>query len=573
VLAVAYTFTWVAYLVGLPGTSWDDPLTRVVIITICQLAMFAVVLVARWTVLRHTDVTPRPWATLATFLLASIAAREPMGYLMEAQGLAAPGTTTESFPSAIPAIFLVLVVSALAVDVLAEQRRTWNLLNEQRERLTHTRAVVSRVIADRQQDTVDRITADLTLAIDELSADSPREAVETLRWAAQDLVRPLSHELATQTDAFTPSPPAVPPLGLDWRRVMREATSGRPIPALPLTLTALAVAIVFRISRLGIEDALAASVAVAVATYFAAIAGNRILDFTTARLSTGWRSVSLTVTLVVIGLVGAAIELIIASDHGTVGVVVLHVWVIVFLGWALAIGRATTRQLARTETELQRVMYELDWEIARANQTQWQRQRALARALHGPVQAAVNAAALRLDTAARDGNATPVLIESERQSILSALNLLSTATADTAPDVELAFERIRGTWAGICDVDIHVSAEVMANVTSDPACSAAVTDIVTESCANAVRHGRATHITVSMTQPDSPRLLRVDIDNDGTPLDRSSPAGLGTTLIDDVALDWQLDTGPTGTRMSATLPTAIGPTRGHARRDQDRPEG
>jgi two-component sensor histidine kinase len=160
---------------------------------------------------------------------------------------------------------------------------------------------------------------------------------------------------------------------------------------------------------------------------------------------------------------------------------------------------------------------------------------------------------------------TPELVHAERRSILVTLQALPSADHDAAPDIGLAFERIRGTWAGICDIEISVTPEVMANIVADAACSSAVADIVTESCANAVRHGHATHITVSITQPGSVRLVHVDIDNDGLPLDPASPTGLGASLIGDVALEWHLDTRPDGTRMSAILPTAIGPTRGSGR--------
>ena len=80
---------------------------------------------------------------------------------------------------------------------------------------------------------------DLTNAIDALDAGSPREAVETLRWTAQELVRPLSHDLATQRESFTPVVPPGTALGLDWSGVLRDATTGHPIP--PVTFADTAV--------------------------------------------------------------------------------------------------------------------------------------------------------------------------------------------------------------------------------------------------------------------------------------------------------------------------------------------
>ena len=100
----------------------------------------------------------------------------------------------------------------------------------------------------------------------------------------------------------------------------------------------------------------------------------------------------------------------------------------------------------------------------------------------------------------RTGSVTTELVDSERASIIDALGYLPTAATDRIPDLELDFRRIQGTWDGLCDISITMPDAVLANIAADPACSSAVTDIVTESCANAIRHGHATRIAVSITQ-------------------------------------------------------------------------
>ena len=161
--------------------------------------------------------------------------------------------------------------------------------------------------------------------------------------------------------------------------------------------------------------------------------------------------------------------------QGTPGTLLLNIVITIFIGWALALLRATAYQLDHTDVEIHELRQELDWEIIRANQTQWQQQRALARALHGPLQSAVNAAALRIDAAVRTGSVTIELVDAERTSILDALGYLPTAAIDRIPDLELDFPRIQVTWAGLCDVAISMPDDVLANVAADPACSSAVT--------------------------------------------------------------------------------------------------
>ena len=324
--------------------------------------------------------------------------------------------------------------------------------------------------------------------------------------------------------------------------MLQDATTGRPIRVFALPLISVALTVVYRIDKFGVGMGLAASAADAVAIWLGAVVANRLLDAVAERLALWARAAALTVALGVLGVLGVlAQRVLLPVQGGTTGTLILNIVITAFIGWALALLRATGNQLARTDMEIEKLRHELEWEIARANQTQWQQQRALARALHGPLQSAVNAAALRIDAAVRNGTVTPELVDGERVSIIDALGYLPTAAADRIPDLELDFRRIQGTWAGLCDITFEVSDGVLAKLAADPACSSAVTDIVTESCANAIRHGHATTIVVAIAQPDSHRLVTIVIVNDGATSDPASHSGLGTSLINDVALESRLE--------------------------------
>jgi len=566
VVIAGYVFTWLAFLFDLPSPGMPEQAVRVVYLTIAQLLMIVVLRGARMTVLRDTTTRPRPWSTMFVFAVASTVVTATLGYLIKDRVVAPPAENTFGYGSNAAATFVVLVIAAVAADAFAQHRRQQDVLAEDRLRLEHVQAVVSQAIEERQQMTVDRISEQLTDAVGQLEVNRPQDAVETLRWAAQDLVRPLSHDLATQNVPFEPDFPPTARHGLNWRSVLSDATTGQPIRVIALPLIASALTVVYRVDKFGITMGLVSSAANAVAIWLGALVANRVLSAVSERLSPLARTGALTLALGTLGAMGVGAQRLLLPVHGTVGTLLLNIVIMIFIGWALALLRATRNQLDHTEMEIYRLRHELEWAIARANQTQWQQQRALARALHGPLQSAVNAAALRIDAAVRNGSITTELVGAERTNILDALQELPTAAAERIPDLELDFQRIQGTWEGLCDIDITMPDHVLANIAADPACSSAVTDIVTESCANAIRHGHATSIAVSITQPDSQRLVTLEIDNDGTPLDPSSRAGLGTSLINDVALEWRLETSSQITRMSAILPTAVGLMRGVERR-------
>lgn len=573
VIIAGYVFTWLAFIFDVPSPGMPEQALRVGYLTIAQLLMILVLWGARMTVLRETAARPRPWATMLVFALASTVVTATLGILIKGREVAPPASDTFGYASNGTATFVVLVIAAAAADAVAQHRRQQDVLSADRERLEHVRAVVTGAIAERQRVTVDRVSEQLTDAVNQLAADSPRDAVDTLRSTAEDLVRPLSHDLATNSIPFTPTFPTNVPHGLNWPSVLTDATTGRPIRAVALPLISSALTVVYRIDKFGVGGGLLATAANAAVIWLGAVLANRILSAVEKRLSLPLRAAALTLALGVLGLLGVVVQRLLLPVQGTPGTLLLNIVITIFIGWALALLRATQSQLDHTDVEIHDLRQELDWEIVRANQTQWQQQRALARALHGPLQSAVNAAALRIDAAVRTGSVTTDLVDAERSSILDTLGYLPTAAADRIPDVELDFRRIQGTWAGLCDVAIAMPDDVLANIAADPACSSAVTDIVTESCANAIRHGHATRISVSITQPDSQRLVTLVVDNDGTPLDPTAHTGLGTSLINDVALEWHLATHSGITRLSAVLPTAVGSTRTTERQPNDTPAG
>lgn len=554
VIAVAAGFTWMAFILLLPAPAAPQQAVRVVFTSVAQALMVAILRVAHATILRDTARRPRPWVTLGVYGVASVGFTAALGVMIAQQDVSAPAENTFGYTDTIVAIVVVLLISAVAVDAIGQYRRQQAELTASAARLEHVRRVVGGLIAERRQAVVDSVSLQVIDVVGRLAVDSPRETVETLRWAAQDLVRPLSHDLATRTVTFTPTFPTEAPTGFNWRRMLADATSGAPIRPIALPVVSTMLTITYRVSAHGWHEGLLDTVTNALAIGVGALMANRALAVLERRLPVPLRVVAVTVLLGVLGFVGVVVQRMFGQQQGTPATLAANVVITVFIGWAIALLRAVQLQLDRTDVAIEALQRDLDWEIARANQVQWQQQQALARVMHGPVQSAVNAAALRIDAASRDGSVTGELIEQERASILRALDDLPSAAQDRVPDLELDFRRITGTWAGLCDIDIAVPGDLLAGMAQDPACSSAVTDIVTECCANAIRHGHARRVHVVIERSDDRRMITLTIDNDGDPLQESAGSGLGTSLIDDVALDWHREATPTGTHMVVSLP-------------------
>jgi signal transduction histidine kinase len=205
---------------------------------------------------------------------------------------------------------------------------------------------------------------------------------------------------------------------------------------------------------------------------------------------------------------------------------------------------------ARTNDDLARA-------VARVNSLLTHERRVFARRLHASVQAAVNAGSLLLqrsltDPAAGASDAADDVVDRVGSMIERALLDLDRVD-DDAPDLETRLAAIVDTWDELCDIELDVDDEVLLRLATDPVAAATLGDLVAEACANAVVHGGAgsVQVTVRLEENDRAR-LRVDDDGEATHPMRND--GLGTRTLEAHCTAWTLTHHETGTTLDAALP-------------------
>ncbi|MFM8896155.1 MAG: hypothetical protein ACKOE2_12500, partial [Actinomycetales bacterium] len=210
--------------------------------------------------------------------------------------------------------------------------------------------------------------------------------------------------------------------------------------------------------------------------------------------------------------------------------------------------RQQAEQALRATTEMLQV------HLARLHQAQWYQQKALSRALHGPMQSAATAAALRMDAAVRSGQASAALVDELRTSLLRQIDVLGADEPEALPLQEV-LDRVIGTWDGLCEVIIDVGDRARTGLDDDLVLRAIVVEIVSEAVSNAVRHGRATRAHVILSVQSDGMLLVRAVDNglNATP-DRGR--GLGSRLLDECAMHWSRQANVDGHTLQALLPFA-----------------
>lgn len=519
-----------------------------------------IALIGRYVVVPRIAARWRSAATLAIYVLGSAAYGLVVSAATVRLGLSDYYDTRQWVTNATIYLTLGLVVANDLVDSLQAYRVRRDDLLHSIDELRELQVHAERTIEAEREEAVARVNRMLQFDIDQLSAAEPPASVERLRAAAHDVVRPLSHDLATTLRPLPPtdtSPRRRAPLGV--RALLASAVD--PASINPITLGALMATLMVPFSL-----ALFPLPYVTVLGPLTFLLGwtlmrgarSAVLSPLRDRLLV-LRALALIITLAFIGmLLAAAIGMIVRHLPFAAGVAALPPFVLL-LGLTLAFSYAVSRQREATTAELDQANDDLRWEVARANETKWSQQRALARALHGPVQAALNAGAIRLDMAARSGTLTEGLVDEVRQSIRGALTDFL-GPSETASDLRSAVDRLDGLWKGICDVRLDISGEAEGHLLADPAARTSVIDIVMEACANAIQHGRARTVRIDLHMSGA-RTLSCCVTDDGHLVSATSPPGLGTRLLDEVCLEWSRTGDHTGTTLRCILPISSNLTR------------
>jgi signal transduction histidine kinase len=484
---------------------------------------------------------------------------------------------------------ITLCVIGIIVAAFRQHRTEVSGLLLAQERLLVTRQDAERALAQESQQVIDALRTSVTATLVGLSAKDPVQCSQDLRVAAEEVVRPLSHELATQEADFAPASLAVA-RPAPWSAVLAQ------VPTTPLIApTVMAVVMTLLASRLTVQagvrrpaptaaattigpltlsvdlrpllEAVLALVAVFVSTWLAAAVVRRLSRPLLARSSLGRRWSVALVGVVLIGalsqaLIGMAFLLPGFPPLPEITPMVNVLLLIPLLLIALAVGaiRAIALRQQNLRAEIAQANSDLAWEVARANEALWQQRRRLAQSVHGPLQAALNAGAITVDAADRQGTLTDQVIDRVRLEVQSALDQVN-VQGEQAADPAWAISQAQRLWSEVCHIEVDVPSHVYDALLQDPVSASIFVEVINEACANAVIHGHASQINVCARVADTRSLDITVSDNgrlDGDPV-QIEVEGLGSRFLDDVAVNWSRQASPSGTTLSVRLPARVIP--------------
>ena len=276
------------------------------------------------------------------------------------------------------------------------------------------------------------------------------------------------------------------------------------------------------------------------------------------RIMTTRRAI-LALTLTYLVAVGLPVLLFIAGaiprlneTFDTEKVVALFFWALVFFvanAWFASGVFILERSRRLTEERLIEVNRQIELSIARMRQQIWYARRNLTWVLHGPVQSALVSAALRLESGVAVGPAERVLIH---DSIVEAYARLSVG-GPSHPDFTRFSSDLARMWSGICEIEFRDPDELIRRLEADPASTASLIEIATESVSNAIRHGGSTFVSLTVSDAKIGLVTLVVTDNGTGPSSGSEP-GIGSDLYASLAHEWSLTGSVAGTTLTAEVP-------------------
>ncbi|MGV1034836.1 MAG: hypothetical protein ACOYBP_06415 [Microbacteriaceae bacterium] len=445
------------------------------------------------------------------------------------------------------AIFIVVI--AVATGMLTESAQARRQQVMARARLVDLREQATRRQVEHNREVIEGVRSQLAASL-LMEVTEPAEAVlSKLRQSIDEVVRPLSRSLDSAVPVLSgiPEPEKA---RIHWSMVLRQMLDASQLRIPPMVLL-YAVALIPSVMSI---YSLWSGLALMLVLPGLLALGTGALRYVAHRLGRRVESVAL---IPVLALSTIAINLVLSRilpSSFLLSYLIGDFGMVAFCGLVPVFVRVSIQQSEQITNQLRSENAELEWQLARVRAESFLQNRAISIALHGSVQAALSATALRLQLALRDDENPVDAVVQARADAHRAVAFDVDFSSGATPIAALMSEAAE-LWEGVCAIENDLSAADCAKIDSDPVCARLAGDVLVELCMNAVKHGKATRVSISATVMTG-RLCEVSVADNGQYCDPNgaTAAGGGTQLLDQVSVRWERTTGSEGTRVTAWLP-------------------
>ncbi len=534
---------------------------RIVIVTLIHFFIFFYMWVVNVLVLKRVERSALLYLVLGTIISATALRGLLIYSILKALGIENGVGLAFRMQASITNIGLAILVATLAVAFSSSHAASTNRLIADQRKLRQLRDATIEKINLFDETFKNSIATQLQDSISAFKGAKSEDALKILRLAIDQVVRPLSEILDKQTRGILESPSQDVAYKINWKRVFSKSTHIDRISEVPIILAL----ILFGGSALVHDFPLRTSLLEIASVLFLGILLIKISKIFFARVTKRLKRVPealfMFLSLYLPGqFVGLESYFVIKdSQHPGQFIFLIPVFT-VLLGLLFAVFNSARREALEVRVGIEIISAELNWELARARELNRQQQRLLSFTLHGQIQAAMEAAFIKLRLAIDSGVDNDSLRSSLAELIESAVTHIY-RNFKSPDSLDSVLVKIRDTWNGIAEVTWDMPSEVLKKVAADPISNTALIDLITEMSFNAVKHGKASSIEIRCQEVDS-RILELIVSNDGNVLEPSERRGLGSKLLEESTIDWNRFTEEAKTVTIARIPIVSGKTGG-----------
>ncbi|MEY4988640.1 MAG: hypothetical protein RI933_273 [Actinomycetota bacterium] len=520
--------------------------------SVAYLTTIGVLLIFRATVL-GTDFRPsKPFVMIAALVTAGTA--RAISVLIIGGWLGVVPASDALFRLFSGPFFVLGAIATIAIYYASVRRNEETLAQLRREKavLDELRGSIRERIRLQREQLVSQVERAIAPVIERFEKErNAKQSIEILRASVDEVVRPLSHAIA-KPGAF---PTETGTLDAVLEKVEKERqrlpklvnVGDMLVPLFILfTMTTAGIGPLFEITP-GRE-------ALAVITF--TVGGWTSLKSIQALARKIWAPVWLAAVwvLVISFVVAVIIEalLIFVARSSFEQVQLWQVFSLISLGSVTSMFMQVPRTLRfASEQQLRAVVQDLEILNSELRQQVWHNQRRIASILHGSVQAAIYAGAMKI---AEQAVLDPTLITKIRRDVDAAINRLHTETEST--DVVEVIGQMSAVWNGVCDVRLAEYSKRAATALAGNSVAASCTiEVVREAVNNAIKHGGAKQLSIYI-RLESEKLVRLVIENDGAPALDDAVAGFGSQVLDEITHQWSLKSENGLTYLVAMIPVS-----------------
>jgi len=516
-----------------------------------QSAIFASLWISRRLIHRKTASQSRPFANLAAILIAIGLRAVLIAWFAQVLNLTGNLDLAYRLGAGIFTQTGLIVAVAVIVSSFSFYRQLSAKLWSQQEQLRELNSSIQerlvgmrREIAAQVRLTINPLIEEIDRGLDQVATGENPEAIrEAIREIVDEQLRPLSHSLESQVGSGL-----VPPASAST-----TSTTWVPLPSKPpLSLLIRPFSASFFVALLAASPGLIVNgIAGAVVYPIVAFLLTAPILLALRALLGSWKlpmwwgiAFVFVVTAVVVGAVRVlAADRILMFPNTS--------FLITLIGGGLAGTIAATYAIANErrlsiEQDLQISVDELQVKLSILQQHEFVTRKELSYILHGSVQSALHVAAMRL---ASDIEPDANLLSTIRSDIEIATARLETPASVDALLIDTLSDIVE-LWDGTCSVKWTLDHQTIRRLVESPVAASCIAEITRECIGNAIRHGQATELWITITT-QADRVTLTTIDN-GT-VETDWKPGLGSRMMNEMCLSWSHSKEPQGTRVTAEI--------------------